>query len=139
MAAEPKTRPTAVPLETFIAGLAADRQDDVRQLAALMGEVTGEAAVVWGSDIVGFGQYRQCYADGRQMPWPLLGFSPRAKELSLYVMDGVANHQALLDRLGRHRTGRSCLYVRRLSDVSLPVLRQLFEACVAALEPLRIR
>lgn len=137
--AEPKTRPTDVPLETFLAQFDEARQADARALAALMGEVTGEPAVVWGGGIVGSGQYAQVYADGRRSPWPLLSFSPRGKELSLYLMDGVGERQALLAQLGRHRAGKSCLYLRRLSDASPEVLRRLLEASAAALEPQRIR
>lgn len=136
---EPKTRPTDVPLETFLASLPEAQRDDARQLSALMQAVTGEPPVVWGANIVGFGQYAQQYADGRQLPWPLLAFSPRARELSLYLMDGFSDQQALLATLGPHRTGKCCLYIRRLSDVSTPALRQLLEASVQALAPLRIR
>lgn len=135
---EPKTRPTDVPLETFLASLPESQREDARQLSAMMQAVTGEPAVVWGANIVGFGQYAQQYADGRQLPWPLLAFSPRVRELSLYLMDGFSEQQALLAKLGPHRTGKSCLYIRRLSDVSPPVLRQLMEASVQALAPLRI-
>ena len=137
--AEPKTRPTAVPLEDFLADLPEPRRDDARALAALMQDVTGEPAVVWGGAMVGFGQYRQQYANGREAPWPLLAFSPRAGELSLYLMDGLAAKQALLARLGRHRAGKSCLYIKRLGDVSPPVLREVLESSASALEPLRIR
>ena len=137
--AEPKTRPTDIPLDSFLAELPEAQRDDARTLAGLMQSVTGEPPVVWGGNIVGFGRYAQRYADGRQLPWPLLGFSPRGEELSLYLMDGFAERQALLAGLGRHRTGRSCLYIRRLSDVSPAVLRQLLEASVEALAPLRIR
>lgn len=137
--AEPKTRPTAMPLESFLAGIDEPMRSDARQLAALMQDISGEPAVVWGGNIVGFGQYHQHYADGRRAPWPLLAFSPRAKELSLYVMDGVEQHQALLADLGSHRAGKSCLYIRRLSGVSVDVLRQLLQQSAAALEPLRIR
>ena len=137
--AEPKTRPTDIPLDAFLAQLDEPRRADARALATMMQEVTGEPPVVWGGDIVGFGQYAQQYADGRRLPWPLLGFSPRARELSLYLMDGFAGREALLARLGRHRTGKSCLYLRRLSDASPEVLRRLLEASAATLEPLRIR
>ncbi|AKC88037.1 DUF1801 domain-containing protein [Pseudoxanthomonas suwonensis] len=137
--AEPKTRPTDVPLETLLAGIDEPRRSEARQLAAMMQEATGEPPLVWGGDIVGFGQYAQRYADGRQLPWPLLGFSPRGRELSLYLMDGFSQRQELLARLGRHRTGKSCLYLRRLSDASPEVLRELLHASVAALEPQRIR
>ena len=137
--AEPKTRPTDIPLDAFLAQLDEPRRADARVLATMMQEVTGEPPVVWGGDIVGFGQYAQQYADGRRLPWPLLGFSPRARELSLYLMDGFAGREALLARLGRHRTGESCLYLRRLSDASPEVLRRLLEASAATLEPLRIR
>lgn len=136
---EPKTRPTDMPLATFVDSLPEAQRGDARQLSALMQAVTGEPPVVWGGNIVGFGQYAQQYADGRQLPWPLLAFSPRARDLSLYLMDGFSGQQALLATLGPHRTGKCCLYVRRLSDVSMPALRQLLEASVQALAPLRIR
>lgn len=139
MASEPKTRPTAMSLDACLAGLDEARREDARQLAALMQSVTGEPPVVWGGNIVGFGQYAQRYADGRRQPWPLLGFSPKGRELSLYVMDGFAGRESLLARLGRHRIGRSCLYLRRLADASPQVLRELLEASAAALEPQRIR
>ncbi|WP_374321509.1 hypothetical protein [Pseudoxanthomonas kaohsiungensis] len=128
-----------MPLDTFVDSLPEAQRGDARQLSALMQAVTGEPPVVWGGNIVGFGQYAQQYADGRQLPWPLLAFSPRARELSLYLMDGVSGQQALLATLGPHRTGKCCLYIRRLSDVSMPALRQLLEASVQALAPLRIR
>ena len=112
---EPKTRPTDMPLDTFVDSLPEAQRGDARQLSALMQAVTGEPPVVWGGNIVGFGQYAQQYADGRQLPWPLLA------------------------TLGPHRTGKCCLYIRRLSDVSMPALRQLLEASVQALAPLRIR
>ncbi|WP_372013614.1 DUF1801 domain-containing protein [Pseudoxanthomonas sp. 10H] len=137
--AEPKTRPTDVPLETFLARLDEPRRADARALAGLMQEVTGEPPVVWGGDIVGFGQYAQQYADGRRLPWPLLAFSPRGREISIYLMDGFAERQALLAGLGRHRAGRSCLYLRRLSDAAPDVLRELLRASAATLEPQRIR
>ncbi|UNK57341.1 hypothetical protein MNQ95_14595 [Pseudoxanthomonas daejeonensis] len=136
---EPKTRPTGEPVEDFLGRFVEPRRTEARALVELMQEVTGEPPVVWGGDIVGFGQYAQRYADGRQVPWPLLAFSPRAKELSIYVMDGFDGRQALLAELGRHRAGKSCLYLRRLSDASPEVLRRLLAASAATLEPLRIR
>jgi hypothetical protein len=80
---------------------------------------------MWGKTIVGFGRYRYAYASGRQGEWFLTGFSPRKRELTLYIMAGFKDSGALLKKLGRHRTGKGCLYVRRLDDIHLPTLRRL--------------
>ncbi len=114
-----------------MAGLADSEQraDSVR-LSTLMSLITGKPAVMWGPSIVGFGSYSYVYASGRKGEWLETGFSPRRGKLSIYLMDGVARHQTLLEQLGKHKTAKSCLYLRRLKDVDEDVLRILLEASV---------
>ena len=88
----------------------------------MMQEATGEPPVMWGESIVGFGSRHYRYASGREGDWFVVGFSPRARSLTLYLTDGVQRHADHLERLGRHRTGKGCLYVTRLDDVDRDVL-----------------
>lgn len=135
----PKTQPGSETLDDFLQALPEARRDDARLLARLMQRVAGEPAVVWTGGIVGFGRYAQRYADGRQAPWPLLGFSARGREISVYLMGGVDRHGPLLAQLGRCRTGKSCLYLKRVADVPETALVALLEAAAADLAPWRIR
>lgn len=131
---EAKTRPTGASVQDFLGAIAdAGRREDCLAVAAWMQEATGAAPEMWGDGIVGFGRYLLRYADGREAEWPLIGFSPRKQELVLYLMSGFHGHDALLSRLGRHRTGKSCLYVKRLSDVDTAVLRKMIAGSVAAM------
>ena len=91
----------------------------------MMQEVTGVEAKMWGDSIVGFGSYHYKYASGREADWPLVGFSPRKQNLTLYIMSGFEQYDELLQRLGKHSTGKACLYVKRLADVDLAVLQEL--------------
>ena len=102
-----------------------------------MQEVTGEEPVLWGTSIVGFGSVRLRYASGRELDWPVTGFSPRKTATTVYLMDGFEERSDLLARLGPHSTGRSCLYLKRLSEVDLAVLRELVAESVrhVAAEP----
>ena len=86
---------------------------------------------MWGTSIVGFGSYHYRYASGREGDWPMVGFAPRKQNLVLYIMPGFDGYGALLNRLGKYRTGRSCLYVNKLDDVDLQVLEELVRAAVA--------
>ncbi|MCP9237478.1 DUF1801 domain-containing protein [Lewinella sp. JB7] len=135
-----KTQPTEASVAAFI-----DRIEDPRKRAdslaivELMQEVSGHPPVMWGDSIVGFGTYRYKYATGREGDWMEVGFSPRKQDLTLYLMAGVRREQALLDRLGKHRTGRSCLYIKRLEDVDQEVLRALVESTVSAVRDNDIR
>jgi hypothetical protein len=103
----------------------AAKRDDSLALSHLMQEATGEAPALWGDNIVGFGSYHYRYASGREGDWPLVGFSPRKQQLTLYLMDGFEHDPELLARLGTFKTGKACLYVKRLADVDLDVLRDL--------------
>ncbi|MCB0737693.1 MAG: DUF1801 domain-containing protein, partial [Bacteroidetes bacterium] len=97
----------------------------------LMGRITSKDPVMWGSSIVGFDQYHYKYESGREGDFFVLGFSPRKQNLTLYIMDGSAKYDDLLTDLGKHKTGKSCLYIKRLSDINLPVLNELLERSFA--------
>ena len=130
---ELKTRPNDGDVEAFLAGITPDRRrEDCRAVVALMREVTGEEPTMWGDSIVGFGQYHYVYDSGREGDWFLTGVSPRKRSLSVYIMAGLGDDEALMARLGSHTTGASCLYITRLADIDLDALRQLIERSVAA-------
>ena len=130
--AEPKTRPTDASVEDFIAAVEGEaRRADCDTLVAMMGRVTGFEPVMWGPSIVGFGSYHYRYASGREGDWMLTGFSPRKRDLTVYIMSGFKGEDQTLARLGAHRSSSgSCLYLKRLSDVDLEVLEELVEASV---------
>jgi len=122
----PKTRPTEADVGAFLEAIPDQRRrDDARTVCRLMQEVTGEVPVLWGTDIVGFGRVRLRYASGRELDWPVTGSSPRKTATTVYLMDGFEERLDLLARLGPHSTGKSCLYLKRLSDVDLAVLKAL--------------
>lgn len=128
---ELKTQPTDQDVDQFLAGIADARQrDDCRAVAAIMREVTGAPARMWGASIVGFGSYRYRYASGREGDWMLTGFSPRKQNLTLYLAYGFENRADLLGRLGKHKLGKACLYIKRLADVDQAVLRELIQQSV---------
>jgi Domain of unknown function (DU1801) len=121
--------PTSADVDAFIADVRNEhRRSDGRALCELMRSVTGEPPVMWGSSIVGFGSYHYRYASGRTGDAPLAAFSPRTANLVVYLVGGFEErYPELLDELGPHKTGKACLYLKRLSDVDLDVLRQLVE------------
>ena len=126
MAAEPKTRPTDVPVDDFIAAVENPRRRaDAEVVRAMLTEVTGEQPVMWGPSIVGYGSYRGPTGD-----WPIIGFSPRKAQLVLYIMRGFADFEDQLARLGKHKSGGGCLYISKLDDVDLDVLREMAAASV---------
>ena len=119
------TQVSAASVEAFDEADADDRRRaDAEVLLDLFGRATGQPAEMWGPSIVGFGRVVLQQSSGEQ-EWLATGFSPRARQLSIYLMDGTEAHPELLARLGKHRTGRGCLYVTRLDDVDLGVLEGL--------------
>ena len=125
--AEPKTRPTDVPVADFIAAVDNPRRRaDAEVMHALLTEVTGEAPVIWGPSIIGYGSYRGPTGD-----WPRIGFSPRKAQLVLYVMGDFDAREALIARLGKVSTKGGCLYINRLDAVDEGVLRELVTASLA--------
>lgn len=137
---EPKTQPTKTTLAAFLAAIDdPDRRADCAAVAKLMQKISGEKAVIWGTSIVGFGRYRYRYASGQEGDWPVVGFSPRKNDLTLYLMRGFDGEEALLAQLGKHKIGKSCLYLKSLKSIDTAVLEQLVERAVAAMEPQRVR
>lgn len=123
--ADLKTKPTEASVEDFLATVAEDRRAECEALVALIRRATGEEPRMWGPSMVGFGSYHYRYESGREGDWFLAGFSPRKKDLTVYVMAGFTGFEELLARLGRHKTGKSCLYLRSLAEVDADVLEEL--------------
>lgn len=124
--AENKTRPTSVRVGDFLSRIEnPTRRADARQVARMMRRITGKRAKMWGSSIVGYGKYSYEYSSGHKGDWMLAGFSPRKQNLAIYIMSGFEPFPALLEKLGKHKTGKSCLYINKLDDVDERVLEQL--------------
>lgn len=130
--AELKTKPTNEDVHAFINSIADEqKRQDSQAILALMQEATGAEPQMWGDSIVGFGHYHYKYASGREGDWFLTGFAPRKQNLTLYIMAGFEQYNTLLARLGKHKTGKSCLYLKRLADVDRDILRELVRQSAA--------
>jgi hypothetical protein len=124
--AENKTRPNKTSVKAFLDGIEdSARRRDARTVAAMMRRATGSRAKMWGTSIVGYGQYHYKYASGREGDWALTAFSPRKQNLVVYIMPGFSPFGALMKKLGKHKTGKSCLYINRLDDIDVSVLEKL--------------
>lgn len=106
------------------------KREDAHAIMQLMQEVTGDAPTMWGESIIGFGSYHYKYASGRDGNWFLTGFAPRKANLTLYIMSGFDQYDELLSKLGKYKTGKSCLYIKTLADVDQDVLRELVQRSV---------
>ncbi|MEQ8362492.1 MAG: DUF1801 domain-containing protein [Cyclobacteriaceae bacterium] len=106
------------------------RKEDCFEVLELMKEVTKEEPKMWGPSIVGFGTYHYVYASGREGDWMVTGFSPRAQSLTLYIMAGFDRYEELMQQLGKFKTGKSCLYISKLEDVDISILKKLIKASV---------
>lgn len=125
---EPKTKPTDASVKTFLDKVKdPQKREDSLKLLDLFTETTGCEAKMWGGSIVGFGEYDYESKSGYSAQWMRTGFSPRAQALSLYIMPGFDENSETLEKLGKFKTGKSCLYVKRLSDVNIEVLKDLIE------------
>jgi hypothetical protein len=128
--AEAKTKPTKDNVKNFLSKIAEqERRKDCQFIAKLMSEVTKTKPEMWGASIIGFGRRMVKYAGGRESEWMTTGFSPRKNDLTLYVPE-LAAFPDVLKRLGKHKTGKGCLYIKKLEDVDLGVLRELVEKSV---------
>ena len=126
--AENKTRKTGASVDVFLASVENKRRrEDGLTLLKMMKEITGLEPAMWGPSIIGFGSYHYKYESGREGDIFLTGFSPRKQSLSLYIMDGFEGRDDLLAQLGKHRKSVSCLYVNKLADVNMDVLRELVQ------------
>jgi hypothetical protein len=130
--AELKTKPTDESVTRFLDRIEGEqKRRDAYAILTLMGEVTGEEPRLWGDSIVGFGSYHYKYASGREGDWFLTGFSPRVQNLTLYIMAGFDLYDELLAGLGKYNTGKSCLYLKKLADIDLEILKRLVAESVA--------
>ena len=133
--AELKTKPGNESARAFIEAIPDEGQrNDCFAILELMQSATKSEPVMWGGNIVGFGTYQYVYASGREGDWFLTGFSPRKQNITLYFMTGFEQHSDLMARLGKHKTGKSCLYIKRLADVDQNVLKQLILQSITQLQ-----
>ena len=132
--AENKTKENDASVQEFLEKVEPEKKkDDALAILELMQEITGAEPKMWGASIVGFGSYHYKYESGREGDFCRMAFSPRKKNISLYVMDGLDNHTELLGSLGKHKVGKSCLYINKLADVDQDVLRELLEQSLATM------
>lgn len=129
--ADNKTKATGASVTAFLSAIDDnEKRRDCKRVAAMMRKATGNRAKMWGPSIVGFGRYHYKYASGREGDFMITGFSPRAQSLTLYIMPGFKQFEPLMKKLGKFKTGKSCLYIKRLSDVDESVLEQLINRSV---------
>jgi hypothetical protein len=129
--ADLKTQPSDASVDQFIQAVPdKQRRQDEIALLALMQRITQQEPQLWGGTMVGFGRYHYTYASGRSGTWFITGFAPRKRETTVYIMPGFEPYAALLEQLGKHRLGKSCLYIKRLSDVDRQVLETLIAQSV---------
>lgn len=136
---ELKTKETKASVEAFIKKQPEDIAADCRAIVKMMTKASGEEPRMWGASIVGFGRYHYTGASGREGEWMVTGFSPRKANLSLYILSGLDKETALLKKLGKHTTGKGCLYIKKLADVDVKLLEELIVKGVKAMEKTRIR
>ena len=126
-----KTQPHDGNVEAFLQSVEHDkRREDSFVVLEMMKEITGEEPRMWGPSIVGFGNYHYKYESGREGDFFLAGFSPRKQNLTLYIMSGFSHYEELLQKLGKHKTGKSCLYINKLENVDLGVLKEMIRESV---------
>ena len=126
-----KTKPNAGDVKKYLDAVEDEKKrSDSFTITALMQEVSGYEPCMWGDNIIGFGNYHYKYASGREGDWFLCGFSPRKQALTLYIMSGFELYEDLLQKLGKFKTGKSCLYVKKLEDINLEVLSELVRLSV---------
>ena len=125
-----KTRPTSLSVEDFINNVKDEqKRKDSLVILEMMKKASGEPPKMWGSTLIGFGQVRlKSPATGREVDWIRIGFSPRKANLSLYITGGAKRHEAALKKLGKHKTGVGCIYINKLEDIDLNVLKKIVDA-----------
>lgn len=129
---ELKTKKNNLSVRAFLDAIEDDaKRRDAKAMAKLLRAVTGKTAKMWGTSIVGYDSYHYEYASGQSGDWPIIGFSPRKTALTLYVMPGFSKYAKLMAKLGKHKTGKGCLYIKKLDDIDMDVLRKLAEVAVA--------
>lgn len=130
-----KTIPTSKSVSKFLDSIEpVERREDCFAIQNLMKSITGKMPVMWGDSIVGFGNYHYKYDSGHEGDFFRTGFSPRKAALTVYIMPGYQNYGKLLERLGKHKTGKSCLYIKKLSDIDMKILKELIRQGLSDLE-----
>jgi len=133
--AELKTKKNEASVTGFINAIEdEDKRKDSLAILKLMKQVTKKTPKMWGGSIIGFGDYHYKYASGREGDWFAAGFSPRKQNLALYLTGGLDQHKALLKKLGKHTTGKGCLYIKKLDDVNVNILKELIAQAAQELE-----
>lgn len=136
---EPKTKETSESVSAFLDKVTDERRrNDCYAVRDIMRAATKEEPKMWGTSIVGFGKYHYKGASGREGEWPIIGFSPRKGNLTIYLMGGFESFPELMKRLGKYKTGKSCLYVNKLEDLDVGVLKKLVAQSVKYMAPRRI-
>ena len=129
--AELKTKPNEQSVTDFLQAVPDERKrEDSFAIMELMKEVTGLEPKMWGDTMIGFGTYHYKYASGREGDWFVTGFSPRKQNLTLYIMSGFDEYDELMKKLGKYKTGKACLYINKLEDVDLSVMKELIQKSV---------
>jgi len=129
--AELKTKRNDSSVEAFLNGIADEqKRREAFAILELMQKIAKTEPKMWGDSIVGFGSYHYKYASGREGDWFIAGFSPRKQNLTLYIMPGFARYDELMKKLGKYKTGKSCLYIKTLDDIHLPTLKELVKQSV---------
>lgn len=137
--AELKTRENNKSVDEFIAAVVDEnKRNDCLELLALMTKVTAKDPRMWGDSIVGFGKYHYKYKSGREGDWFVTGFAPRKRDLTIYIMPGFSGYGALMAKLGKFRTGKSCLYVRKLDDIDPILLEELVKQSVKTMREMYV-
>ena len=129
-----KTGKTTIDPTHYISQISNEtRRKDAEVLVPMFERITGEKPAMWGPGIIGFGQYRQKYASGREADWPAAGFSPRKSEIVVYLVGKIEKQDEILANLGKHRIGKACLYIRKLEDINMDVLEELITLSTKAI------
>jgi hypothetical protein len=130
--AELKTKPTDVSVADYLNAIENEQvRQDCWAIAEMMQNATKAEAKMWGSSIVGFGSYHYVYASGREGDWPPISFSPRKQNITLYIMGGFEKYEKLISSLGKCTRGKGCIYIKRLSDINVPILKELLQESVS--------
>ena len=124
--AELKTQKSEASVEEFLNSVEPERKrEEAKTICTLMADAAGAKPKMWGSSIIGFGEYTYTYESGRTGDWMFVGFSPRKQNLVLYIMPGFEQYEGLLAKLGKHKTGKACLYINKLADIDMGILKEL--------------
>jgi len=133
--AELKTKKTEASVEAFLAAIQDESvREDCTEITRIMKQAAKDEPKMWGSSIVGFGHYHYKYASGRENDWFQIGFSPRKQNITIYFMGSLADHAASLQKLGKHTTGKGCLYIKNLEDIDKKVLKEILVNAVKNLK-----